>query len=64
MAKGYSSKQVKLTMFEALEDMPKQHAYAIDLEADKMASLNDILENMNELYSVKMTFQALSVALC
>ena len=31
---------------------------------DKMASPNNILENMDELYGVKMTFQALSVALC
>ena len=64
MAKGYSPERVKLAMFEALEDMPKQHAYAIDSEADKMASPNEILENMDELYGVKMTFQALSAALC
>ena len=64
MAKGYSPERVKLAMFEALEDMPKQHAYAIDSEANKMASPNDILENMEELYGVKMTFQALSAALC
>ena len=38
MAKGYSLERIKLAMFEALEDMPKQHAYAIDSEADKMAS--------------------------
>ena len=49
MAKGYSPERVKLAMFEALQDMPKQHAYAIDSEADKMASPNDILENMDEL---------------
>ena len=30
LAKGYSAEWVKLAMFEALEDMPKQHAYAID----------------------------------
>ena len=64
MAKGYSLERVKLAMFEALEDMPKQHAYAIDSEADKMASPNEILENMDELYGVKMTFQVLSAALC
>ena len=64
MAKGYSLERVKLAMFEALEDMPKQHAYAIDSEADKMATPNEILENMDELYGVKMTFQALSAALC
>ena len=64
MAKGYSPEWIKLAMFEALEDMPKQHAYAIDSEADKMATPNDILENMDELYGVKMTFQALSAALC
>ena len=64
MAKGYPPEQVKLAMFEALKDMPKQHAYAIDSEADKMASPNDILENMDKLYGVKMTFQALSAALC
>ena len=64
LAKGYPQERVKLAMFEALEDMPKQHAYAIDSEADKMASPNDILENMDELYGVKMTFQALSAALC
>ena len=63
MAKGYPQERVNLAMFEALEDMPKQHAYAIDSEADKMASPNDILENMDELYGVKMTFQALSAAL-
>ena len=51
-------------MFKALEDMPKQHAYAIDSKADKMATPNEILENMDELYGVKMTFQALSAALC
>ena len=56
LAKGYSAEQVKLAMFEALEDMPKQHAYSID-------SI-DILENMDELYGVKMTFQALNAALC
>ena len=44
MAKGYSLEWIKLAMFEALEDMPKQHAYAIDSEADKMASPNEILE--------------------
>ena len=64
MAKGYSSEWVKLAMFKALKDMPKQHAYAIDSEADKMAIPNDILENMDELYDVKMSFQALSAALC
>ena len=64
MAKGYSLERVKLAMFKALEDMPKQHAYAIDSEADKMASPNEILENKDELYGVKMTFQALSAALC
>ena len=64
MAKGYSLERIKLAMFEALEDMPKQHAYAINSEADKMASPNEILENMDELYGVKMTFQALSAALC
>ena len=51
-------------MFEVLEDMPKQHAYAIDSEADKMAIPTEILENMDELYGVKMTFQALNAALC
>ena len=64
MAKGYSQERVKLAMFEALEDMPKQHAYTIDSEADKMATPTEILENMDELYGVKMTFQALSAALC
>ena len=64
MAKVYSLERVKLAMFEALEDMPKQHVYAIDSEANKMATPNDILENMDELYGVKMTFQALSAALC
>ena len=64
MAKGYSPERVKLAMFEALEDMPKQHAYTIDSEADKTATPNNILENMDELYGVKMTFQALSAALC
>ena len=62
MAKGYLPERVKLAMFEALEDMPKQHAYAINSEADKTATPNDILENMDELYGVKMTFQALSAA--
>ena len=46
LAKGYSQERVKLAMFEALEDMPKQHAYTIDSEADKTASPSDILENM------------------
>ena len=64
LAKGYPQERVKVAMFEALEDMLKQHAYAIDSEADKMATPTDILENMDELYGVKMTFQALSAALC
>ena len=64
LAKGYPQERVKLAMFEALEDMPKQHAYTIDSETDKMASPTNILENMDELYGVKMTFQALSAALC
>ena len=51
-------------MFEALEDMLKQHAYSIDAEVDKMPSPSNILENMDELYDIKMTFQALSAALC
>ena len=64
IAKDYPPEHVKLTMFESMEDMPKEHSYAIDTDADRMATPTNLLEGLDELYGIKMTFQSLSTGLC
>ena len=64
MAKGYLSEHVKLAMFKSMEDMLKEHAFAINADTDRMVTPSDLLEGLDELYGMKMTFQSLSTVLC
>ena len=49
-------------MFEAMEGMAKDHAANID-QYGVLTAL-EILEGMDRLYGVSMTFQSLNAALC
>ena len=49
-------------MFEAMEGMAKDHAANID-QYGVLTTL-EILEGMDRLYGVLMTFQSLNAALC
>ena len=49
-------------MFEAMEGMAKDHAANID-QYGVLTTL-EILERMDRLYGVSMTFQSLNAALC
>ena len=62
LAKGYEPKRVKIAMFEAMEGMAKDHAANID-QYGVLTAL-EILEGMDWLYGVSMTFQLLNTALC
>ena len=62
LAKGYEPKRVKIAMFEAMEGMAKDHAANID-QYGVLTAL-EILEGMDRLYGVSMTFQSLNAALC
>ena len=62
LAKGYEPKRVKIAMFEAMEGMAKDHAANID-QYGVLTTL-EILEGMDRLYGVSMTFQSLNAALC
>ena len=62
LAKGYEPERVKIAMFEAMEGMAKDHAANID-QYGVLTAL-DILEGMDQLYGVSMTFQSLNAALC
>ena len=62
LAKGYEHERVKITMFEAMEGMAKDHAANID-QYGVLTAL-EILEGMDQLYGVSMTFQSLNAALC
>ena len=61
LAKGYEPERVKITMFEAM-GMAKYHAANID-QYGVLTAL-EILEGMDWLYGVSMTFQSLNAALC
>ena len=62
LAKGYEPEQVKIAMFEAMEGMAKDHVANID-QYGVLTTL-EILEGMDRLYGVSMTFQSLNAALC
>ena len=62
LAKGYEPERVKIAMFEAMEGMAKDHAANID-QYGVLTAL-EILEGMDQLYGVSMTFQSLNAALC
>ena len=62
LAKGYEPERIKIAMFEAMEGMAKDHAANID-QYGVLTTL-EILEGMDLLYGVSMTFQSLNAALC
>ena len=62
LAKGYEPERVKIAMFEAMEGMAKDHAANID-QYGVLTTL-EILQGMDQLYGVLMTFQSLNAALC
>ena len=62
LAKGYKPERVKIAMFEAMEGMAKDHVANID-QYGVLTTL-EILEGMDRLYGVLMTFQSLNAALC
>ena len=62
LSKGYEPKRVKIAMFEAMEGMAKDHAANID-QYGVLTAL-EILEGMDRLYGMLMTFQSLNAALC
>ena len=62
LAKGYKPERVKIAMFEAMEGMAKDHAANID-QYGVLTAL-EILEGMDRLYGVSMTFQLLNAAHC
>ena len=62
LAKGYNPERVKIAMFEAMEGMAKDHAANIDQYG--VLTAFEILEGMDRLYGVSMTFQSLNTALC
>ena len=60
--KDYEPKRIKIAMFKAMEGMAKDHAANID-QYGVLTAL-EILEGMDWLYGVSMTFQLLNAALC
>ena len=62
LAKSYEPEHVKTAMFEAMEGMAKDHAANID-QYGVLTAL-EILEELDRLYSMSMTFQSLNAALC
>ena len=62
ISKGYEPDRVKMTMFEAMESMAKDHAANIDQYG--ILTTLEILEGLDRLYGVSMTFQFLNAALC
>ena len=62
LAKGYEPERVKIAMFKAMEGMAKNHVANIDKYG--VLTALEILEGMDRLYGVSMTFQLLNAALC
>ena len=62
LPKGYELEHVKTAMFESMEGMAKDHAANID-QYGVLTAL-EILEGLNRLYGVFMTFQCLNAAIC
>ena len=62
LAKGYEPECIKTAMFEAMEGMAKYDAVNIDQYA--VLTALEILEGLDRLYGMSMTFQSLNAALC
>ena len=62
LAKGYKPECVKTAMFESMEGMATDHAANID-QYGVLTAL-EILEGLDRLYGISMTFQSLNSALC
>ena len=62
LAKGYEPECIKTAMFESMEGMANDHAANID-QYGVLTAL-EILEGLDWLYRVSMTFQSLNAALC
>ena len=62
LAKGYEPEHVKTAMFEAMEGMSKDHTANID-QYGVLTAL-EILEGLDRLYDMSMTFHSLNAAIC
>ena len=62
ISKGYEPYRVKTAMFKAMESMAKDHTTNID-QYGVLTTL-EILEGLDRLYGISMTFQSLNAALC
>ena len=62
LAKGYESERIKTAMFESMEDMAKDHAANRDHYG--VLTTLEIIEGLDRLYRVSMTFQSLNAAQC
>ena len=59
---GHNAAKVKEAMFASLEGMPRNNAKIIDENGD--LHVTHILDGLDSLYGVSMTFQSLNAALC
>ena len=59
---GHDAAKVKETMFASLEGMARDNAKMIDENGD--LHVTRILDSLDSLYGVSMTFQSLNAALC
>ena len=62
LQRGHDAAKVKEAMFASLEGMARDNAKMIDENGD--LHLTRILDGLDSLYGVSMTFQSLNVALC
>ena len=62
LQRGHDAAKVKEAMFESLEGMARDNAKMIDENGD--LHITRILDGLDSLYGVSMTFQSLNAALC
>ena len=62
LEQGHSAAKVKEAMFASLEGMARDNAKMIDENGD--LHVMRILDRLDSLYRVSMTFQSLNAALC
>ena len=62
LARGHDAAKVKEAMFASLEGMARDNAKMIDENRD--LHITRILDGLDSLYGVSMTFQSLNTALC
>ena len=62
LEQGHDPAKVKEAMFASLEGMAKDNAKMIDENGD--LHVTHILDELDSLYGVSMTFQSLNAALC